>query len=100
MTRVAATEPVLDALLDRDFMAARLGAELGEETTVLSTRPIVSKPGSRALVAYAVERPSGHPSPDQPLVPPNPGGLLGGGHSLSYLLPNAPRGLEFLGGQP
>jgi Phosphotransferase enzyme family len=59
MTTVMRTEPVLGELLDRDLVRAQLCATLGEVVTVVGARTIVWKPGSRALVAYTVERPSG-----------------------------------------
>jgi len=61
VTALTPIAPGLDALLDAESMTPRLRDALGggAETNVLSIRPIVWKPGSRALVAYTLDGPAG-----------------------------------------
>jgi Phosphotransferase enzyme family len=61
VSAVAAIAPGLDALLDAELMTPPLRAALGAgpDAAVVSIRPIVWKPGSRALVAYMLEGPAG-----------------------------------------
>jgi Phosphotransferase enzyme family len=62
VTALAAFAPGLDDLLDAESMTPRLRDALGAgpEANVVSIRPIVWKPGSRALVAYTLDGPAGH----------------------------------------
>jgi Phosphotransferase enzyme family len=57
VSAVAATASPLDALLDADAVAPalRAGLRLGTDVGVVSIRPIVWKPESRALIAYTLE---------------------------------------------